>query len=565
MIILKKLLPLIIVLVFSFFAFKPLLSSGFFPIHDNTQVQRVFEMTKSLRDGMLPVRWVADLGFGYGYPMFNFYAPAPYYAGSVFSLLGLDALSATKLMMLLGIVTAGVSMYFLASEFWGKLGGILSALFYMYAPYHAVDIYVRGDVAEFWAYAFIPLVFYGLWKIYKEKKWRYVVVGSLSYAFIICSHNLTAMMVTPFIAFIVLSLSYLAYKKKQVSTIYYLLFTVFLGLMISAFYWLPALLEMGYTNVLSQLGGGANFRDNFVCPIQLWTSPWGFGGSVKGCSDGLSFMIGKYHIIVSTLIFLLSAVWYKYSKKFREDRGKLMAIIISFFGFLLSAFFTLQISDIVWEAVKPMAFFQYPWRFLLMTSFFSSFISGASIWILNKFIKNNYIIYLISFFAFVMIVFVSFKFFYPQVFLNVTSSDYTNQYTLGWTTSNITSEYMPKDFQKPENPNGLANFSKLSSKDLVISNLSRNTKNLSMDIRADKSSLFLLPVAYFPSWRASLDGKNTTVLKSGKGIIVNIPKGVHFLKLSFVQTPVEKAGDLLSLAGVLLLFAGIIYLRVRYD
>src|SRR3989344_3891833 len=70
---------------------------------------------------------------------------------------------------------------------------LVSSLFYVYAPYHAVDIYVRGDVAEFWAYAFIPLAFYGMLKAFQEKKWKYIVVGAFGFSGVILSHNLTAM------------------------------------------------------------------------------------------------------------------------------------------------------------------------------------------------------------------------------------------------------------------------------------------------------------------------------------------------------------------------------------
>ena len=118
--ILKNLLPIIVVLIFSVFTILPFLRSGFFPIHDDTQVARVFEMAKGLSDGMLPVRWSADLGYGFGYPIFNFYDPLPYYVGAVIEMVGLNALLATKIMMAVGVMLAGVSMYFLGREFWGK-------------------------------------------------------------------------------------------------------------------------------------------------------------------------------------------------------------------------------------------------------------------------------------------------------------------------------------------------------------------------------------------------------------------------------------------------------------
>src|SRR3989338_301809 len=201
------------VILLYFWAIKPFFVPGFFPMHDDTQVARVFEMGKALKDGVFPVRWVADLGYGYGYPIFNFYAPLAYYVGGFFNILGFDALTATKIMMILGILLSGVFMYLLAREFWGKLGGVVSGLFYVYAPYHALDIYVRGDVAEFWSYAFIPLMFWGVYKVFKDPKWKWAVAGSLGYAGVILSHNLTAMMVTPFLIIVVIILSYISYRN----------------------------------------------------------------------------------------------------------------------------------------------------------------------------------------------------------------------------------------------------------------------------------------------------------------------------------------------------------------
>src|SRR3990170_8274901 len=89
--------PLILVVALSIVTIQPLISNGFFPMHDDTQPARLYEMAQALKDGQFPVRWVKDLGYGYGYPIFNFYGPLPYYLGAGFMFLGVDALVATKL------------------------------------------------------------------------------------------------------------------------------------------------------------------------------------------------------------------------------------------------------------------------------------------------------------------------------------------------------------------------------------------------------------------------------------------------------------------------------------
>src|SRR3972149_3277762 len=102
---------ILIVLLFSVIPILPFFHPGFFPMHDDTQPSRVFEMAQSLRDGMFPVRWVKDLGYGYGYPIFNFYAPLSYYIGAGFMFLGVDALVATKLVITFGMILAGLAFF----------------------------------------------------------------------------------------------------------------------------------------------------------------------------------------------------------------------------------------------------------------------------------------------------------------------------------------------------------------------------------------------------------------------------------------------------------------------
>lgn len=547
---LKQFLPIIFVFFLSLVSIIPFFHSGFFPIHDNTQVQRVFEMTKSLQGGMFPVRWVADLGFGYGYPVFNFYAPFAYYVGSVINILGFNALFSTKLMMALGVLLSGISMYFLAKEIWGKFGGIISALLYVFVPYHAVDIYVRGDVAEFWAYAFIPLVFYALLKIHKTGKSRFIVVGALSYAALVVSHNLTALMATPFIL-IFMGLLFLGNKKSGKN----LLITLILGLLVSSFYWLPALLEINYTNVLSQVGGGADYKSNFVCLAQLWSSPWGFGGSVKGCVDGLSFMIGKLHI----LMLLVSIVFFGlgwYLKKVEKKKGVLLIYFL--LALLFSVFLTLGFSKFLWDLLKPMALFQYPWRFLVMVDFFISLIAGSAFYCWLAVFKNKWINILILIALSLIIVIFNGKYFAAQKYLSVSSKDFTNDYFLEFRTSQISSEYMPKNFSAPKSYSQIPKGITVVLGKVTVVSQSKSTGKYSIHYVAGSVSKIIVPIAYFPAWRVSLDGNNYSYSVKNNGFLVTLPKGDHLLVFDFRQTNVELLADILSLSGVALLVIGII-------
>jgi len=522
------------VLVISFWAIKPLFHFGFFPIHDDTQVVRVAQMAQALKDGQFPVRWVRDLGYGYGYPIFNFYAPLPYYIGALFNLLGFNALVATKIMMGLGIILAGVFMFFLAKEFWGEFGGLVSALFYVYAPYHAVDVYVRGAAGEFWAMAMLPLVFRGIYKIFQKNHWG-VIIASLGFSGVILSHNLTAMMALPFILLNILFLFIFSKDKKQFG--FWILDFGFFSLGLSAFYWLPALTEMKYTKVFGQIGGGADFRDHFVFLDQLWASPWGFGGSAPGRLDGMSFMIGKVHILSSFLALVLGLFLVK------KNRG-----VFIFFGgsLLLAIFFTNKISLPIWEAIKPMAFIQYPWRFLIFASFFSSFLSGLIINLQPKKIKWWSPLTAGIFVG--ALLFFNLKYFQPQTYLKVTVPDYLTEENIKWRISKISDEYLPKDFTVPKDKSEVA-WEKIEivSGQAEIKSIFNKSHFLKFEIEAMEPIEILINTAYFPGWKILINQKEEKPKIEEGRIKVSLNAGRQKVFLKFGNTPVRNLANFLSL------------------
>ena len=109
-------------------------------MHDDLQMMRQLQMEKCFTDGQFPCRWVPDMGYGYGYPLFNFYPPLPYYVGQVFRWMGFPFTTTVNLTFALQFFLSGAAMFVLASSLWGPWGGLLSSVFYIWAPYHAVDI-----------------------------------------------------------------------------------------------------------------------------------------------------------------------------------------------------------------------------------------------------------------------------------------------------------------------------------------------------------------------------------------------------------------------------------------
>ncbi len=538
----KKIWPLLVVLILSLGAVRPLLVNGFFPIHDDTQVVRVQQMGEALRDGQFPVRQLADLGYGYGYSIFNFYAPLAYYFGGGLCLLGFNALLATKMMMLVGVLLAGITMFLLAREFWGVIGGIVAALFYLYAPYHAVDIYVRGAVGEFWAMAWLPLVFYGL----KRRSW---IISGLAYAAVILSHNLTALMLTIFLFIIILIFYYFSQEKRQF--IIHNSKFIILALGTSAFYWLPALTEMKLTQVFSQIGAGADWREHFVYLRQLWDSPWGFAGSAPGPWDGMSLMIGKLHLIMAGVAALICL-----KTKFQQRAIGVTLGILIFAVFLMSRF-----SAFIWQLAPLMSFIQYPWRFLVLATAASSFLAGSAAWWLNqqgwrgKLGVGLVILILLTLNA---------KFFQPERMLSFGVAEYVNEENIKWTTSRISDEYLPRDFPVSTNRDEAA-WKKVVvlAGEVAISDLISKSHRLNFEVTANPPTggEILINTAYFPGWRLWMDGQEQEPqIQAGK-IKLSLPAGRHQVNLRFTNTPIRTLANLISL----ITWLGLAFFMLRYS
>ena len=231
----KIIIPIAIVVVLSVFGLLPLFHSGFFPIHDNEQVGRLYELSKAIFSGQIPPRLAPDLGFGYDYPLWNFYPPLVYYVAFLFHLLGFNYINSIKLMVGIGFVGAGMSMYLFSKEYLPKTGALVSSIAYLYIPYHSVDLYVRGDLPEFWSFIFVPLLFWVFLKIQKTGKGKYVILTGILTALFLLTHDLIAMMSSVFLGIFIIYLWFNA-KDKKIFIRNAVLGGV-LGFLLSAYFW----------------------------------------------------------------------------------------------------------------------------------------------------------------------------------------------------------------------------------------------------------------------------------------------------------------------------------------
>lgn len=536
----KHILAVIAVLVLSIASIRPFLTSGYFPMHDDTQVARVVAMGRALSEGQFPVRWVSDLGYGLGYPIFNFYGPLPYYVGGVLYYFGVSGLLATKIMIATGVILAGISMYALGFVVYGPAGGILSAVLYIYAPYHALQTYVRGSIGEIWAYAFVPLVLLGIEQSKNRRhNNRAILIGAFGLAGVILSHTVLGYVTVLFlmIAFSVYWVVHLIRKDFSGVLFWTHMTIIAVALGLTAFFVLPAVFEMRYTNVSAMIGETADFRDHFVCLSQLWSSAWGFAGTAPGCVDGMSFKLGKLHVILAAF----SALFVLLKRKKKRDIEHF--VVVGLFTFFVSVFFMIAPSRLLWEKIPNMAFVQYPWRFLTYAVFGLSIVGGAvAVLVERKFFRWSLV-----FIASAFVAGINAKWFAPQYMYQKSAESFETTEVLRWSASRISDEYLPPEVYRPQDVGEIIRDT-MPSEDTVSVEKSADTAVFaSYKVRTQEPSDITIYRAYFPGWEYVVNGAKV-VPKIVEGLpVVSIGSGETDIMLRFADTPVRRIGNIVSI------------------
>jgi uncharacterized membrane protein len=165
-------------------------------------------------------------------PLFNFIYHTPFYISSILLFIGFSLVLTFKLILLFSFILSGIFMYVFTKEFFqDEKKAFFVTILYQFAPYHLIDILTRGTIGTIYIYAFFPLILWGLTK-------RTIVITAIATALMILSHNSLAL-----IFFGISCLFILFFSKEKIKGF----FSLSLGLGLSSFYWVPALLEHKYT------------------------------------------------------------------------------------------------------------------------------------------------------------------------------------------------------------------------------------------------------------------------------------------------------------------------------
>ena len=163
--------------------------SGDFSLH----IVRIMPFFDSLKEGILMPSWAAEANATYGNPLFIFNYSLPYYLVSFLHLIGISFISSMKIYLGLTLYFSGIFMYLWIKELTGnKLAAFTSAIFYVFNPFHLIDVHLRATLGESTIFLLIPLLFLFITKYSKKSKFIYLIWIILFTDLLFLAHPLLA-------------------------------------------------------------------------------------------------------------------------------------------------------------------------------------------------------------------------------------------------------------------------------------------------------------------------------------------------------------------------------------
>jgi hypothetical protein len=378
------------------FAIAPFLQPGYFWGANDARhhVYFLFEYDRLVQDGIWWPRWSPDFAFGYGYPFFNIYGPFSHFLAELFLHFGgLGHTAAVESVFIVSIVASAGAMYLFVRDWAGRSAALIAALVYTYLPYHLLNLYVRANLAESMAFVWLPLCLWCVHMAARRSAYRWVVGAAIAYAGLMLTSNLVVVLFTPLLAIYLLATSFVASAPaagERVAAGQRLWLWIkrawlpglglLAGLGLSAVFWIPAFMEQRYVRVDQWFAGRYDFRGNFVYPHQLFSPTWGFGISLPGPDDPISFQIGVAALILGVLGVIFA---WAHAGRLRWEIGLFAAATVVAVGAALTW------AAPLWETPllgRVLGVAQFPWRWYSVMAPCLSALAGltAGHWLQEK-------------------------------------------------------------------------------------------------------------------------------------------------------------------------------------
>ncbi len=535
---------LLLIIVISFIPFVIIFMIPLAPhTHDSpVHYARIAAYYKALSEGQILPRWAGELNYGYGMPLFNFIYPVPYLISSIPVALGSGLVLSFKITLAISFILSGIFMYLFTMKFLNnEKRAMVATILYQFAPFHLIDLVVRGDFAEGYALAFLPLVLYAITTSFDEKNSKKNILSiGLSSLLLITSHNGISLIFFGIITLFVLVFSPNNHKRIEA------ILGLTLGVILSAFYWAPAIIERKYT--YGDLFMKDMYKSHFA-PLAHFFLP-NFTNASHLQTGGIAVGFGLMHVIgLGTALFAIT------KKRFRVVEDK--KIVWFTLGLTIIALCIMQpISRILWENIPILRMFQFPWRFLNITTFTLSLL-GAVVLVSQK--SSLFRVTVIC----IITILSSLVYFKPPLGLDQINEKYFWDYPLNSTF------FGESDVIWSAGPAGSypVNRFEVIGGDGIIKNPIKKGTVHTFTVKAESPVHVVDKTQYFPGWRVFSDNQKIPIEfqdQNWRGLITfRLPAGTHNVRVEWGPSKTRQIASGVSIFGFCITMGLILFINQK--
>ncbi len=543
--------PWIVVLVVAVgFVDAPLLRAGL-PLGDDTEIHlyRLVDLDHLIRQGILYSRWQPDLVYGYGSPLFSYYAPLSAYLAEAGHLLGLSLRGGLKLVFAaLPLVAGGATFAFLRRRLTDG-PALLGAIAYLASFYFLYNVYVRGSVSDALAMALFPVVVLGLDRLIERPGPGRAALLALAWGALLLSHDVSG---PAFLPVLVVNGWWWSWSRR--SSWGWPAASLGLGIGLALFFYGPATLGVADTRVPEFLATpGMRYDQHFVAATELFVP---VAVAYRGAMlTNLPIGLG----LVQTLLGLAALLAVGRFKA--RERGEVVLVALTL---LVGAFLALPLSDQIWAHIPFLQIIHYPWRLLGIATFAEALLIGYAAQ--GLVVRRGTAPELLGLgLAAMALLILAVPYLYPLpgdiLPANPSLAEVTAfQQRSGALGSTSNAEFLPRGLAEfPPGPpfpgadQGASLRQKLDPTvlpaDVTVQVLADGQLQTRLAVTSPSPFLAHFFVFRFPGWGATLDGQPASLGDPGpfQTLTVPIPRGQHTLTLVFGETRRQMLFDLLSL------------------
>ena len=517
-------------------------------------LNRIEGIVTELRAGHFPVKMESFWMDGYGYPVAIYYGDILLYISAVLRLLGVGVVTALKVFILIvNFATVFISYTCFNKIFKSNYISVLCTLIYAASSYRLENLYVRGAVGEYCAMIFIPVIMYGVYRIYddspkKNIKGSFVnaTILTLGLSGLINTHILSLEMT----GIVILLVALILFKKTftpKVLLIY--LFTAVETIVVNLFFIVP-FLDYFFTQDTN-----INRTVDSTKLLQEWGMKWWeiihFFKYPFANGDG-----GDARLLVTPgaacIIAILFGIFVITARK-ASAKTKLVCVLSVIILFVCTCYFPWDYLSENFRVGEILAQIQFPWRFVGIVVALSSLLSGLVLKDISssKVRKGLYIVFTAS--CIVTVIWFSCQYYNYGEFKNYETYKDLDSYDMGYI------EYLRKDTSRESFTGNI-----VCEPEREIEPVYRNGVDRFYSVTKSGSNTHItLPIVNYKGYEIIKSDGNLIEISDGENNLISFDlegdyEGVLFLR--FKEPLLWKVAEILSVIGICLIVIVLIYI-----